>query len=170
MRRLLIFLFLVFLMAPASAQLAVNVKMPSMKILGFIDTYEVGLGQAVVVSFKVTNIGQGMAKFDRAKIIIKDPNGKVRLNQFYNLGEHEISPGQSLEFKVKTDLVVDKDGVWSVTVQIYDGNKKLCEDTKEFRVVGGEVKTEITAINGIAVAGGISAVLGAIYLLRRAKV
>lgn len=165
------FLILCFAVANASASLVVNVNTPNtMKIMWAIDTYKVPEDQAVAIKFKVTNVGSYQASFDRVRVVIKDPNGKVELDKFYYLGKQTLAPGESKEYEVKTTLVVDKVGTWTATVQIYNGNQKLCEDTKTFEVVPPQVETQITAINAIAVAGLASAVAGAGYLLGKRKI
>lgn len=170
MKRLAI-AFLIFLAAilPASAStLTVNVNTPNtMKILWVVDTYQVSKGQAVVIKFKVTNVGTVPATFDRVRVIIKDPDGNVRFDKFFMLGKQVLQPGESKEYEVKTTLAVDKVGIWTATVQVYNGAQKLCEDTKQFQVVSPEVSTQITAINGVAVAGLISTSLAGLYVANK---
>jgi len=168
MKRAIFCFFLIFIstIAVASASsVTIQTSISQPKLFGVL-SFNVPLGQAIEVQFKVKNVGSAQVLINKARVTITDPSGKVRLDKIYMLPRTILYPNDEKSFTIKTGIVADKEGVWKVKVTVYSNDVALGSDVKTFEVEKPTVNVQIANIVGYGVTS--AGILGiAYYLIRK---
>ena len=151
---------------PALTQTLATVDVEPVGVKDFWGVMDVQEGQYIAIRVKIGVHYESPVSLDGFWLYVKltKPNGEVVEKWFDYTGEY-ISKGSERTYTVKTGVLADQVGTWSVYVELWDKDKenRINYDSASFEVVKslsppGEV--------GYLIVGGL-VVAGALIALRR---
>ena len=172
MKRLALFLLVLALLVPASAQTLyqTSLDVSPVGVKDFWGVTDVQEGQYIAIKVKIGVQYESPVSLDGFWLYVKltKPNGEV-VEKWFDYTNEYISKGSERTYTVKTGVLADQVGTWSVYVELWDKNKenRINYDSASFRVVevlpAAWIHVE-EVVGYVSVAGLI---LGGIYALAR---